>query len=293
MKQLRYSTSGNWFKGNTHIHSDESDGAKSFPEIAELYASADYDFLFRTDHWVCSDVASDSTEYPLLWIDGIELDGKDESGAWYHIVCLGKVSGLKREDGLDAALKSAKAQGALTIMAHPHWCANSLEDGLRQDFDGIEIYNHVCRLLNGKENGIVHWDAAIMRDTSVLAFASDDAHLREGHAGWNGGWIVVNAPELTAEAILANIRTGNYYSSCGPDFRSIRLDGDELKIETSPIKFARLVGPGPNGKRQGSSEVEPFEQFQFPVPNDWKYTYIEIEDANGRKAWTNCLFVSD
>jgi len=120
----RYNTAGTWFKGNTHIHSTESDGGKTFPELAELYASAGYDFLFRTDHWVTSDTASDATAAPLLWIDGVELDGHDPTGAYFHIVCLGRLEGIQREDGLVGALEKAKAQGALLVMAHPHWSGN-------------------------------------------------------------------------------------------------------------------------------------------------------------------------
>ena len=55
-KMFRYNTNGNWFKGNTHIHSIASDGGMSIPEIAELYSNAQYDFIFFTDHWVSSDV---------------------------------------------------------------------------------------------------------------------------------------------------------------------------------------------------------------------------------------------
>ena len=75
---FRYTTTGTWYKGNTHLHSTASDGGWTFAELAQAYAGAGYDFLFRTDHWVCSDVAADSDDYPLLWLDGIELDGRDD-----------------------------------------------------------------------------------------------------------------------------------------------------------------------------------------------------------------------
>ena len=86
--KFRYDTSGQWFKGNTHLHSTASDGGKTFAESAELYASAGYGFLYRTDHWVASDTTTDSETYPLLWLDGIELDGHDDTGRYYHVVCL-------------------------------------------------------------------------------------------------------------------------------------------------------------------------------------------------------------
>jgi len=293
MKNFRYSTSGNWFKGNCHVHGPASEGGKTFAELAELYAGAGYDFLFRTDHWVASDTGKDTTSYPLLWIDGMEIDGCDRTGANFHVVCLGRTEGICREDGFEAGLISAREQGAIVVLAHPHWCGNSLDDCLRWEFDGVEVYNHVCHWLNGKSGGLVHWDAALMRDPRTLAFAVDDTHLRSEHLGWNGGWIVVNARDCTTEAILAAIRHGNFYSSCGPEFRSITLENDQLQVKASPIQFARLVGPGSRGMRLGSFNADPITEASFSIPSDWEYAYLEIEDRDGHRAWTNALFTED
>jgi hypothetical protein len=291
--KLRYDTSKNWYKGNTHIHSTASDGGKSFPEIAELYAPEGYDFLFRTDHWVNSDTASDTESFPLLWLDGIELDGRDQNDTFFHVVCLGKVKDLKREGGFVAGLEAAREQGALLILAHPHWSGNTLDDCFRWPFDGVEVYNHVCHWLNGKSGGLVHWDAALLKNPNTLAFASDDAHLRAEHLGWNGGWIVVNAETCTEKDIISAIRRGNFYSSCGPKIESITIDGDQLSMTTSPIKYMRLVGPGCRGERMGSFDGPLLTQINMSIPDDWQYVYVEIEDEQGRRAWTNNLFVGE
>ncbi len=291
MKPFRYDTSGQWYKGNTHVHSTASDGGKTFAEIAAMYAGAGYDFLCRTDHWVCSDVEGDPAEYPLLWLDGIELDGPDETGVKFDVACLGRLRGLRREMGFLEAVASARDQGALLVLAHPHWNGNSTEDALRRTVHGVEIYNHVCRWLNGKDDGRVHWTAMMDRRPGTLAFAVDDAHLREELPGWNGGWIVVNAPERTREALHAAIRAGNFYSSCGPAFHAIELRDGHLRVATSPVALVRLVGPASLGKRVGSFDGEPLTEAAFDVPPDWAWAYVEIEDARGRRAWTNPLFV--
>ncbi|MFA6101419.1 MAG: hypothetical protein WCV67_01130 [Victivallaceae bacterium] len=293
MKKFRYDISGNWYKGNTHLHSTASDGGKSFKELAELYKSAGYDFLFRTDHWVNSDVEKDAENYPLLWFDGVELDGKDHTGSYFHVICLGRITGIRSEDGFENGLRSARRQGAITILAHPHWCGNSLEDCIRWPFDGVEVYNHVCHWLNGKSSGLVHWDAALNHNPDVLAFAVDDAHLRPEHPGWNGGWIMVNAGECTRPAVISAIRRGNFYSSCGPEIQSIACDGTELHVTTSPVRFARLVGPGFRGDRKGCFGGQLITSFSLPLMPEWQYAYLEIEDREGRRAWTNNLFIAD
>jgi hypothetical protein len=31
----------------------------------------------------------------------------------------------------------------------------------------------------------------------------------------------------------------------------------------------------------------------FEIPRNWPYAYLEIEDEQGRRAWTNPLFIYD
>lgn len=289
---FRYTAHGHWLKGNTHIHSTASDGGKTFVELAAMYAGAGYDFLFRTDHWVLSDVAADPQPYPLLWLDGVELDGKDRRGAYFHVVCLGQVRDVHRNMGFEPALKAARQQGALLVLAHPYWTGNSLDDARRWGFDAVEVYNHVCHWLNGKSHGGVHWHALLKRQRATLGLAVDDAHTRPEHPGWNGGWIRVRATERTREAIMTAIHQGDFYSSCGPEFHAIEQQGDQIRIRTSPVRFIRLVGPDSQGERQGSFEGEgQVTEAAFPAPRDWRYAYLEIEDTQGRRAWTNTLYM--
>lgn len=287
--RFRYDMSGRWLKGNAHLHTTRSDGGMTYSEAHALYASAGFDFIFATDHWVASDVAQLPSGDGPLWLDGIELDGRDETGALYHVACLGKVAGITREMGFPAALQAVREQGALTILAHPQWTGNSFDDALRWPFDGVEVYNHVCRWLNGKGEAAAYWNAMLGRRPGTLALAVDDAHLRPEHPGWNGGWIVVNAAERAPQLILDAIRRGNFYASCGPEFRSITFDGTHIAVETSSVQFIRLVGPAYRGQRVGGFDGQRLTAARFEFPADWDYVYLEIEDDQGRRAWTNTL----
>ena len=290
---FRYDTTCHWYKGNTHIHTVASDGGKSADEVAELYAAAGYDFLFFTDHWVASDVDHTRDGSAPLLLDGVELDGHDETGAYFHVVCLGTTDGIASENSFDRALAAAREQGAVLVLAHPHWSSNTLEDATRWGFHGVEIYNHVCHWLNGKSDGAVHWNAMLQQNPNTLGLSVDDAHLHPGSPGWNGGWIVVNAPELSRNAILTAIKNGNFYASCGPAFESITFDGETVVLTTSPVRFVRLVGPASLGKRLGSFDGGLLTYASLAVPLDWDYVYLEIEDEKGRRAWSNPLFVAD
>jgi len=289
-RHFRYNTIGQWLKGNTHIHSTLSDGGKTFTQLAKIYAGAGYDFLYRTDHWVASDVGADDTAYPLLWLDGVELDGLDYCGSEYHVVCLGTFEDITREMGFCSALEAVRSQGGLMIMAHPHWMGNSIADAARWGFHGVEVYNHVCSFLNGKGDGGVYWHALLARGSDVLGFAVDDAHLRPEHPTWDGGWIVVNVSDRTRDAIDTAIRSGNFYSSCGPSFISIDRVSTGVTATCSPVRYARLVGPAHAGKRVGTPDGPLLTDMHFEIPENWPYAILEIEDNVGHRAWTNSLF---
>ena len=104
---------------------------------------------------------------------------------------------------------------------------------------------------------------------------------------------MVKAVECTPAAILSALRAGNFYSSCGPVFESIELDGDKVSIQCSPVLFARLVGPGSHGSRIGSFSGSLLTEAAFEIPPSWQYAYLEIEDGQGRRAWTNSLTVHE
>lgn len=247
--------------------------------------------MFRTDHWIPSDAAADQQAYPLLWLDGIELDGDDEHGVYFHIVCLGTFKGIERSMGLEDALRSARAQGGLLVLAHPHWTGNRLEDALRLPFDAVEVYNNVCQGMNGKGYAGPIWDSMLEQKTGLLAIASDDTHLSEEDQGWNGGWIVVNASETSQRAIFDAVRTGNFYASTGPEFYNIEHHHGRIYVRTSPVKYIRLVGPAYRCQKVCDLSKSGLVEAEFAVPDHWGTVYIQIEDDVRRLAWTNPLFV--
>lgn len=289
MPDSRYSTSNNWYKGNVHIHSTNSDGGKTADELMQMYSEMGYDFLCRTDHWVASETGDKDENNPLLRLGGIELDGTDDRGSYYHVVCLGNFSGITREMGLVPAIEKARAQNGIVILAHPHWTGNTQQDCLRHNFDGVEIFNYVTQWLNGKGDSSSYWSMMLQQAPTTLSFAVDDAHITDRHPGFNGGWIMVNSPALTPSAIMKSIRTGNFYSSCGPEIHSIELDNSIVTIETSPVQFIRLAGPGPFGCRAGTFDDQLLTSATFEIPEDWPYAYLQIEDQQRRRAWTNTL----
>ena len=292
--KFRYNCSYSWFKGNTHTHTSMSDGGRTTEEVRDLYKSCGYDFLFITDH----NYAEDTSPYCLdsfLVLPGIEIDGIDRDKSYYHIQGLDFDYAYDPHMPLDKGIEFLFNQGAIVILAHPHWSNNSFDDCLKYPFHGVEIFNYIAHTMNGKSIALAHWDMMIDQGKNVLGFASDDAHLTKRHPYYGGGWIKVNAPALNRKYITSAIQKGNFYSSTGPEFRNISLKGDILSVETSPVRFIRLAGQNGFAMFTNAEEGEELTSHEFSLANikgeePKRYLRIEIEDAANKRAWTNTLF---
>ena len=289
-ERFRYDCSGKWFKGNLHMHTSRSDGRLNLAEACAYYADHGYDFISITDHRIPFIGAELDEQLPIMILDGIELDGEDDQGSFYHVLCIGDVNGISGDMALMDAVEKARLQGTFLIWAHPHWSGNTVAEGLRHEFQGIEIYNHSCEMPIGKGYGAFHWDSILGQQPDMLGLATDDNHFFAGLPPQMGGWIMVNAPELSPEAIMASIRKGNFYSSSGPEFISIYIEkGNRVVAETSPIVHARLIGPATLGKWKAEVDKRSVTKTHFRIPDDWAFARLEIEDAIGKKAWSNPL----
>jgi hypothetical protein len=278
-----WTLNGNWYKGNLHLHTTRSDGALELSEVAQRYSKAGYDFIAITDHW--KTYCRNGDRHPLLVLDGVELDGYDTQGSYYHVVAIGPEHPIPEEADLMAAMTDARKKGALLIWAHPHWTGNSVEEGLRHGFDGLEIYNHGSQCEISKGYAEIYWDQILEKFPRYWGFATDDAHFTPEAGFWDGGWVMVNAPECSREAILTAIRKGRFYATQGPEFRSIHFNDNQIFMETSPVRFARLIGPRYRGK--WIHRDEPLHQAGFEIPEDWDFIRLEIEDEQNKRAWSN------
>jgi hypothetical protein len=272
------------------MHTTRSDGRLTVVEAAGFYAERGYDFICITDHRVPFVADEFDEPLPLLVLDGIELDNGEGPPSLYHVVCIGDVRGITAELDFERALERARSQGCLLIWAHPHWSDNTVAEGVQQRLDGIEVHNHSSHLGHGKGSGAFHWDAVLRQGYDMLGFATDDSHFIEEAPFEGGGWITVNAQEPSREAILASIRRGNFYSSTGPEFRSIRIEQkNRVVVETSPIAHARLIGPRGDNKYKGLRGPGEMTEFTFRIPEHWPSARLEVTDEEGRTAWSNPL----
>ena len=160
-------------------------------------------------------------------------------------------------------------------------------------FHGLEIYNHCAQCENGSGYALAHWDGMLNYKPDFLGFATDDSHFLPDQQYWKGGWIMVNAAECSQQDILEGIRQGNFYATLGPEFKTIQYSENTVTVETSAATYVRLIGPRRTGKWIHTLGKEAICRAEFELPCDWPYARLEIEDADGKRAWSNPLWFSD
>ena len=279
---------GVWLKGNIHAHTTNSDGVCRPEEIALEYERHGYDFVFLTDHDKRT-VPDEIIRKPLL-IPAEEVVFSSK-GYDYHFVCLG----LKKEWAAGSShspgqvLARARREGVFIVQAHPYWCGVPSHKcvyprGLT--CPGMEVYNNVCDRLNGKGYSNVHWDDLLDAGHRILGFAVDDTHNVTHIAG---GWIMVKATHRTPDAILSAIRTGNFYSSQGPEIKSITVSRREIKIVCSPVMRINFITNRWEG-RSIFAAIESLTEAVWTVPQGKRYARIELVSASGKTAWSNPIY---
>jgi len=312
MKDFRafdvFKEEGEWYRGNLHSHTINSDGDATPEELVSWYQRNGYDFLAITDHDVITDVDKLDGKGMLL-IPGLEFGYDPEEEPTYTLDMLGinirelpafldpdRTGHVKNDPKISPQqiIDHLNEIGGMAIMCHPYFMINMTEPYLKyQGYVGMEAYNYVCEEQCGRGHHEIYWDTMLMRGKRIMGFATDDSHKSEfGHA-----WIEVKAKEKTVPAILEAIREGRFYATAGIQIFDLEYTDDKVRITFDrPCDVVFMPGCREgwivrsyqneytlvDGRRRFSAEAT--------VNKDLPYLRIELIDANGLKAYTNPVY---
>ena len=297
---------GVWLKGNLHCHSTVSDGVLEPRSVADLYRRNGYDFLALTDHEVMTDWTELETAGFTI-VPGVETQVYDRAqGRYYHVVGLhdrdvlpgrplhleiagvsGYGAGAEAQDMIDRM----RAMGMYTVLCHPVWSRTELADFEHlSGYQAIEVYNHGCHVECNTGHAGIYWDSILRRGKRVWAVATDDSHHRINDS--LGGWVMVKAQIAGLSSILRALCEGKFYSSTGPRILDFGVTGGTVFVNCSPVREIHFVSYERRGKSHVCRPGELLCQAQHVLTGDERYVRVECVDDQGRKAWTNPVYVS-
>jgi hypothetical protein len=302
-RQGAFSGPEKMLKGALHVHTTRSDGRGTPEDVMRVYAEKGFDFLAITDHRIYN-YKNFAPETGLTIIPGMEMDRNITStaGMCFHTVAIGPRreagNGFSQDERFESGtvrdqyefqpmLDFLHENGNLTFYCHPDWSrtpARSYEE-MKGHF-AMEIWNTGCAFENDMDTNAWGWDELLVSGRRIFGVAVDDGHpmCQHGH-----GWVMVRA-QNDVSAILAALKRGDFYSSCGPEIYDFRVEGDTACVECSPVRFICFVnGVRPNEVvRNENGLVTSAKVKVHPAP---KYLRATMVDDLGRRAWTNPIFL--
>lgn len=295
-----------FLKGALHCHTTRSDGAGTPEEVIRLHHANGYHFMALTDHNILNHI-NHCPDVPMTMLAGVERDLRLPGGSQgkphcVHVVGLGVPhdAAIPAQDECPAHAGSgtcgAHAQpmidqmhawGMKTIYAHPQWSGTTYQDfGMLKGNMAMEIWNSGCAMEHDLDNNAAYWDEALDEGRRLWGVATDDGHPMVQHCN---GWVMV-ASDNDAKSILAALEAGAFYASCGPQIHDFYVEDGQAHISCGPVKciqFISLRHPLPCRR----SAEGALTHAQCDLPQGISYIRACITDLQGRRAWTNPIFL--
>ena len=121
---------------------------------------------------------------------------------------------------------------------------------------------------------VLAYRLAILKMEPMFGLAVDDSHsyhaMHPKNANPGRGWIMVQAEELTPEALIHAMEDGDFYATSGVRLKSITRQGDELSVvidqEPGVEYTTRFVGTRTDFAKRGSDGVFEVDDARIGVP---------------------------
>ena len=303
-----FTTPGQFWRGNIHTHSSQTDGVLPPEEVCRRYKAQGYDFLAVTDHFV------GLWDYPIVdtkemrdesftTLLGAELhSGAMENGEIWHILAVGLPEDFACSNAPDfaprddqesgpAIAQRAVDAGAFVAIAHPQWSGLTLEDARSLSAaHAVEIYNHGCYVGSDRPDGTAIADLLLSEGRDLSVIATDDAHFNE--ADHFGGWVMVKAEANDPDQLLAALKAGAFYSSQGPELRHVEITETEVIVESTAVESVVVQGYGSAARAvHGPSMTRTVISLAGLESSPW--LRVTVRDSAGKHAWSNPVRLTD
>jgi hypothetical protein len=290
----------NWYKGNTHSHSNQDVGSGSgYPDVdvALWYRNHGYQFLVMSDiiNSTRQDLISKVSTSTFMLIPGLEI--KSHYGnRWVHTNGLNTRGTIYSQEGgsllatLQTDIDEIRAKGGVPQINHPRYMDGPDRDAIlsSKNCSLMEIHNGYVGPKSLEQSGFLttemDWDFILTNGKQMYGLASDDY----GKPG--KGWVVVRASKLDAEEICSNLEKGLFYASTGVQVKDIVIEPKRMTIiiEAEEGIGYRTCFFGLNGRLRLATEENPVV---FELQEDVKYVRAKVTSSKGVQAWIQPIFI--
>ena len=296
--------SGQWFKGNTHTHTLNSDGDSTPDDVVRWYREHRYQFLVLTDHNFLTDIealqALHGASDRFLVIRGEEVSDKFGE-APLHINGLNLNTQIEPQGGasvvdvLQRNVDAIRGAGGVPHINHPNfrWAMTPAELGAVRNTRLFEIFNghpEINMFGGGGVPGLEEaWDSILSSGALLNGIAVDDAHVfkQPGNpdvAGPGRGWVVVRAERLDTTLIMQSLDRGDFYASTGVELEDYIVTAHSMTVTIKPTTFSKyriqFIGRGGTMLKESADTTATYK-----FTGREGYVRAKVLESNGQVAW--------
>ncbi len=280
---------GRRIKAGFHCHTTHSDGGMSVRETVDRYRSKGFECVGITDHRQVTPVEDIGVE------DCIAI-AATENGGQPDIIGVGVETAVEPDLPLAERAAMLAGQGGFTIAAHPTYCGVLPADYVDcPHLMAMEIYNAYCDAAYANGYALELWDMVLGQGKRIWGVAGDDAHLNPRKRYYSDaglGWVEIWADDISRQPVVNALKEGAFFSTQGPVFDSIEVQADSISVTCSPVSQIRWRTFGKVGYVVYAEAGTTLTRASLPDgfrPDT--FVRIELVDQDGRRAWSNPVFV--
>ncbi|MCA9740696.1 MAG: PHP domain-containing protein [Deferribacteres bacterium] len=297
-----------WYKGNTHTHTTNSDGDSPPEYVASWYKNHGYNFLVLSDHNFLTDPAAYAylADSSFMLIAGEEVtSGFEKKPVHVNGLNVSRLVQPQKDSTLVGTLQKnidaiRDADGAPHIN-HPNfrWAFDHRALLQLKNDKLLEIYNGHPTVHNWGGGGFPGmedvWDHLLTAGKHIYGIAVDDAHHFQGEFAANRsnpgrGWVVVRARTFSPAEIIENLEKGLFYASTGVALDDMIVEPSRVELRIRQDQDFRFTTEfmGAGGDVLLRTTENPAI---YVLRGGEKYVRAKVTNSGGAFAWTQPVFV--
>jgi len=201
------------FRGDTHAHTDASDGAFALDTLADLARQSGLDFLFITDH---NNVSNPPARADITLLPGVEWTHYQGHAGLLGVSA--PLPGAYDTRGVEETrrfLQAAQDGGALVSLNHPFCPLVPWLWPFEVPHGALEVWNGVMSERN--ERAVAYWQSELVKGARIPALGGSDYHRPGLFGSIATPCTMVYASSRSRADILAALQRGDCIVSYQPD----------------------------------------------------------------------------
>jgi len=310
MKKILFKSDKNMYKANLHCHTTFSDGDFTPEKIKEIYKNKGYSIVAFTDHSILVP-QSQLNDETFLAINSCEVDILENAPGkpWpnrktFHFNLYATNPGITQTPvlpdmdyndiaAINKYIRDRSGEGFLVCYNHPYWSLQDYSDfGKLEGLFAMEIYNHGCESEGYYGYHPQAYDEMLRTGNALYCVSADDNHNRypvDGDRGDSfGGFVMINSGSLSYQDIISSLKSGDFYSSQGPEIYEVSLEDNKLYVHCSEASAIVVFTDSrkcyfKRGDRMTEGEIE--------LDGKDKYIRVMVRDNEKMDANTNAFWL--